>query len=119
MTSTAQKSAPGNAYKTVAKLKSQLEGDLLITTLCGTGLAGEGEADIFWFKCIWEENVCFGGKNTEGESGGKAHTLFGGKQNYATKCKIIALIGSFISLMGFNSPKSEGANWHRSVLGLP
>lgn len=68
---------------------------MLITTLCGTELAGEDEGDIFWFKCIWKEMACVGGEGTKGESRGKAHMLFGGKQNYTTKCKIIALIGSF------------------------
>jgi len=68
---------------------------LLITALCGIGLAGEDEGDIFWFKCIWKEIACVGGKSAEGESRGRARMLFSGKQNYTTKCKIIALIGSF------------------------
>lgn len=68
---------------------------MLITTLCGIGLGGGDEGDIFWFKWIWKEIVCVGGKSSKGESRGKAYMLFGGKQNYTTKCKIIALIGSF------------------------
>lgn len=47
--------------------------------------------------------VCVGGKSTKGESRGKTHVLFGGKQNHTTKCKIIALIESSFSSLEWTS----------------